>query len=105
MLGTDVGTAVYRHGYVACRHSKVLAYSPWQTVACLVHTHTLTDVFLTVVSMCADATTIVCEHVLKQHCIHVCLGVPIPSVRIRPATWLHFVHEMAVPISQSPQSS
>ena len=61
--------------------------------------------YFSVLSPCVLTTTIVWEHVLKQHCIRVCLGVPIPSVRIRPATWLHFMHEMAVPISQSPQRS
>ena len=29
----------------------------------------------------------------------------LPTFRIRPASWLHFVHEVVVPISQSPQHS
>ena len=29
----------------------------------------------------------------------------LPTIWLRPATWLHFVHEIAVPISWSPQPS
>ena len=95
--GSSVCNCVVIAGFVCAR---VCVY-----VCVRVHVCACVCVCVGVVCVCTCVWVwCVCVYVRVHACVCVCVHV-WPNEWLRPATWLHLVHEIAVPISQSPQHS